>query len=456
MRHMRLRIASAWLTAFVTLGAIGLLTVPTATQASGAAAAATPTQIVNFTAAPSVVSYPNPQITVSGVLETTGLSPQPLARTMLTLWFAQGAGAEAYNVKTDAAGRFKLVTTQVVPAPVVATYYGDPPLYGASSATANLTAAQVYPANVVLDPIAPAPVYSTVAVHGTLLMQLLDGSWVPSPDAPVQFDQTAFLHTFTDINGRFSIVAEAYPGHPLTISTSAGLGGTFWWSGATTAGPLFLPLSADPISVCGAIGADVTPAPAAGIGFTIHTCYVDATGAGHNYSGKVRLYFQPAAGGSRTRVSAATTGADGFAHVTVSGYLPGGGLAAGNWNWVVPAAPGFAAADTGPFPVVISVPTKITGVRFSRSGAKERLNGSLSYRTAGVPGAAVVIEHFRSGRWRQVAIVRTNAKGQFAYRFSRRLTGQYRIAYRGSALPGAEARYGSFVPTLSQVARLRG
>lgn len=439
---------------FVTLGAVGVLAV-TAAAPAAAAAVVTPTQIVDFTASPSVVSYPDPQITVSGVLETAGPSPQPLAKTMVNLSFPQGAGEEGYGVFTDAAGHFRLLIAQVVPAPVVVRYLGDA-LYGASSATASVTAAQVYPAKIVLDPITPAPQYSIVAVTGTLLMQLPDGSWVPSPDALVQYSQVeAFLHTFTDLNGKFSVAAEVDPGVPLTISTPAGFGGTFWWSGAATSGPLFLPLSADPTWVCGAVGPGFTPAPAAGIDFAIHTCYADAAGATHNYSGKVQVYFRPAGGSSWTLMATTTTGADGFGHVTVSGYLRGGGLAAGNWRWKVPAAPGFAASATGPFPVVISVPTKITGVRFTRSGAQERLTGRLSYRTAGVPGATVVIEHFSRGRWLQVAIVRTNASGGFAYRFSPHLTGMYRIAYRGHALPGAEASYGSFAPTLSGVANFR-
>jgi hypothetical protein len=199
----------------------------------------------------------------------------------------------------------------------------------------------------------------------------------------------------------------------------------------------------------------VTPAPAARIEFTIHTCYEDAAGATHNYSGEVQLYFRPAGGSNWTLMATTSTGADGFVDVSVSGYLKGGGLAAGNWRWKVPAAPGFAASATSPFPVVISVPTKITGVGFTRSGAQERLAGRLSYQTAGVPGATVLIEHFSGGRWRQVAAVQTNTTGGFAYQFSPRLTGMYRIAYRGHALPGAEASYGSFAPTLSGVADFR-
>ena len=271
----------------------------------------------------------------------------------------------------------------------------------------------------------------------------------------MQYYQTAHLGTFTDLNGKFSVDAEVDPGVPMTISTSAGFGGTFWWSGAATTGPFFLPLSADPTWVCGAVGQDVTPAPAGGIGLFMRTCYADAAGVTHNYSGEVRLYFQPAEGGSWTLMATTTTGPDGTGHVTVSGYLTGGKLAAGNWKWVVPAAPGFAASRTSPFPVVISVPTRITGVRFARSGGTERLTGRLSYKTAGVPGATVVIEHFSRHRWRQVATVQTNHSGEFAYRFSPRKTGRYRIAHPISALPGAEASYGSFAPAVSRAARFR-
>jgi hypothetical protein len=431
----------------VALGAAGVLTGPAATAAGD-----TPTQIVDFVASPSAVSYPSPEITVSGVLETTG--SQPLAKTWVNVSYPQGAGTAGASALTDATGHFRLPIAQVVPAPVEATYLGDS-VYGASSATASVTAAQVFPAKIVLDPIAPAPRYTNVTVTGTLLMQLPGGSWVPSPDALVRYDQTALLSTFTDPNGKFAIGAEVLPGDPLSISAPAGFGGTFWWSGAASSGPLFLPLSADPTWVCGAVGADTTPAPAAGIGFGIHTCYEDAAGATHNYSGAVQLYFQAAGGSSWTQMAATTTGTDGFGHVSVSGYLNGGGLAAGNWKWTVPARSGFAASDSQAFPVVISVPTKITGARVARSGGTERLTGRLSFKTAGVSGATVLIEHLSRHGWRQVAKVQTKSGGQFAYQFSSQMTGRYRVVFRGSALSGAEARFGSFAPSVSRAVRFR-
>lgn len=110
MRHVRLGIGSASLMTFVTVSAVGLLAGPEATLASASAAAATPTQIV-FAASPSVVSYPSPQITVSGVLETTGSPPQPLEKTMVSLSFAQGADTAGYGVLTDATGHFRLTIT---------------------------------------------------------------------------------------------------------------------------------------------------------------------------------------------------------------------------------------------------------------------------------------------------------------------------------------------------------
>ena len=282
-----------------------------------------------------------------------------------------GIGASA-SLSTNSAGEFTWTIIEPVPAPVTAQFSGDTQ-YGASSSTASVTTAQVFPARIVLDPITPAPIFSTITITGTLLMQLPDSSWVPSMYALVQTGDSADQRTFTDQSGKFAVAAVVDPGQPVTISTSPGFGNTFWWSGAATTGPLTLPLSADPTSVCG--GANTPPVPGSAIGFTIHTCYEDATGTGHNYSGLVQLYFQPAAGGSSTLMATATTAADGFAQVTVSGYLPGGGLAAGNWTWVVPAAPGFAASSSGPFAVLITVPTKISGVRFARSGSKAKLAG---------------------------------------------------------------------------------
>ncbi len=453
MRSTRIRAVFSGLAILVGLGALGAPGVVTIASASAAPADATPTQIV-LSATPSVVTYPQPEITVSGVLETTGASPQPLAKTLVWVSFPQGEGTGGANLFTNSAGQFTWKITEPVPAPVTAQFFGSSQ-YSASSSTASVTAAQVFPAKIMLDPITPAPIFSTITITGTLLMQPPDSSWVPSPYALVATGDSADQRHFTDQSGRFAVAAVVYPGQPVTISTSAGFGGTFWWSGAATTGPLTLPLSADPTSVCGAIGTDVSPAPAADMGFTIHTCYEDATGAGHNYTGPVQLSFQPAAGGNWILMSAAKTAADGFAHVTVSGYLASGGLAAGNWRWVVPAAPGFAASGSGSFAVVITVPTKISGVRFARSGSRERLSGRLSYQTAGVARAAVVIQRFSRGRWRQVAVARTNSSGGFTYRFSRRLTGRYRVSFRGSALPGAEAHYGSFEPALSGAARFR-
>jgi hypothetical protein len=450
MRLARLGTSAARLAAFAALGTAGLLVAPGG-PALAAAATPTPTQIANFTATPTMVSYPDPVIAVSGVLETAESPPQPLPKTLILVFYAQGPGGQALNIFTNSSGQFSFKVTEVVPAPIVVSFGGDSQ-YGPTSRTANVTA-PVYPAKIVLDPIPPTPAYSIADITGTLLMQLPDNSWVPSPLAPIRYVQGSDLRTFTDQNGRFTISAGAYPGQSVTISTPAPTQDTFWWSGAATTGPFYVPLTVDPTAVCGAIGSDQSPSPADSIGFTIHTCFTDAAGGDFNYAGPVQLFFRPAAGGNWTLMASATTASNGFAHVTVSGYLAGGALAAGSWKWVVPAEPGFGASGSGPFTVVISVPTKISGLRFGLSGTQERLTGRLSYRTAGVARAAVVIKHFVGGRWRNVATVQTSSAGRFAYRFSRRLTGRYRVLYRGAPLPGAEASFGSFESTLSGIVR---
>jgi hypothetical protein len=415
------------------------------TSAGAAAPSPTPTQIADLTATPTTVSYPDPVITVSGVLETTGPSPQPRPKTMLNVFYSLGVGGDAFNVKTDSSGRFSFPAPEVVPAPIVVSYAGDSQ-FGPTSQTANITG-PVFPAKIVFDTITPVPAESTATVTGTLLMQLPDLSWVPSPDAPVSYvQQGSFRQTYTDQNGQFLVAVGAYPGRAVTVSTPAS-NGDFWWSGGYSAAPFYVPLTVDPTSVVN-IGLDQTPSPAGSIGLNIHVVSADAAGTESQYSGPVQLFFQPASGGTWTLMDRTTT-SDGFAHVTVSGYLAGGAFAAGNWKWVVPAEPGFGASGTQPFAVVISVPTKISGLKFARSGTKERLTGRLGYKTGAVPGAAVVIEHLSRGHWRNLVTVHTSSTGGFAYRFSRRLTGKYRVLYRGAALPGAEASFGRFESTLT-------
>lgn len=115
-----------------------------------------------------------------------------------------------------------------------------------------------------LAPISPTPVYSNVLITGTLLMQLPDGSWVPSPLAPITYVQGTNSSTVTDQSGRFTVFAGAYQGQPVTISTPTPTQDTKWWSGAATTGPFHVPLTVDPTSVCGAIGSDQSPSPAPG------------------------------------------------------------------------------------------------------------------------------------------------------------------------------------------------
>lgn len=448
MRLFRLRTSVGRITALAALATVGMLVVP---GAAASASSPTPTEFVNLSATPSVLSYPGGTVTVSGELEAGGSCPTSFAKAMFAVLVNQGgAGNLAINVRTDSTCGFSAPITEVVAAPVVLQYSGDSEFAGTSQ-TVGVTAGQVYPAQIQIDPIKPARAESTVTVHGTVYMDV-NGSSVPSPYAPISYvQQGSFRQTYADQNGQFRISVGAYPGQAVTVSTPASQQ-EFWWSGAYTTAPFYVPLTVDPTAVVN-IGVDQTPSPVGSIGLSIHVVSVDAAGTGSNYSGPVHLFFQPAAGGSWTLMAKATTNANGFVDVTVSGYLSAGALAAGNWKWVVPAEPGFGASGTQPFAVVITVPTKISGLKFARSGAKERLTGRLSYRTAGVADAPVVIQHFSGGHWRNVATVRTSSSGGFAYTFSRRLTGRYRVLYRGAALPGAEASFGSFKSTLSGAVR---
>lgn len=393
---------------------------------------------------PATISYPGPQaVTVSGVLETTGSPPQPLASQQVLLSYTIGLGQYASDVETGSGGQFSGKITLPAPAPITAGFTGTGG-YASSSATAGVLPAQVYPAKIQLDPITAGPIWSNQTITGTLVMQLPDGSRVPSPYAMIDPTGTLF---FTNAQGQFSIPAEVDPGTPVTITAGTG----FAWSGSATAGPFFMPLKPEPTWFCGPVGADFPVSPVADIGFGIHVCYETASGATENYSGLERLYFQPARGGSWQLMATTRTTAQGRAHVTISGYLADGQLAAGRWKWVAPGSAQFAGSASQPFGVVIAVPTRIDGIRIVRRSGRQYLAGRLGYLRNGraVTGARITVQRRAGRRWRQVAIVRTSSRGAFSYLLRGRLRGRYRALYRGGRLPGAQWRYGSFDRTVS-------
>jgi len=412
--------------------------------APAGASALTSTQIVSASVSPATISYPGPEtVTVSGILETTGPAPEPLAGQQVLLSYTIGLGQYASTVETGSGGRFSGQVTLPAPAAIIAGFSATDG-YASTSATVGVHPAQVYPAKIELDPINPGPIWSYRAITGTLLMQLPSGSWVPSPYALMEPTGTLF---FTDANGRFSIPAEVIPGNPVTVTSESG----FAWSGTATVGPFYMPLKPEPTWFCGPVGPDIPVSPVADVGFGIHVCYETASGGTINYSGLARLYFQPASGGSWRFMASTRTAADGSAHVTVSGYLPTRQLAAGRWKWVAPGSAQFAGSTSQPFAVVITVPTRIDEVNIRRRGRREYLDGRLGYLKHGGPIArARILVERRAGRhWRRAAILRTSDGGTFGYLLRGRPHGRYRAVYSGGHLPGAQAQYGSFERAVS-------
>lgn len=424
------------------------LVAPLAAVPAHAASGPAATQLL-LSAAPGTVSYPGAQVTVSGVLETAGTSPQPLANEQVALSFR---GSPDVTLRTDASGQFSWTEQLTEPGVFGARFAGDTG-YSQSSAGAYVYPDQVYPARIVLDPIPAAGYLATVAVTGTVQLQLPGGSWVPSPGAAVSDQCPAFTQVSTDASGTFQLPVEAEPSATCTITATGGLA----WSGDAVTPRVVVPLTAFPTWFCHATGPDVSPSPAGQIGIGTGICYEDSGGGTHSYPGEeARLYFQAPPAGPWQLMATVKTDVNGLAHATVSGFLPGGALAAGNWKWETPGSAQYLSSYAGPFSVLISVPTRQRGTAISWRGRHAALVGTLAYLTRGGPvtGATVVIEHYHHG-WQRAGTALTSASGAFRFALNTRLTGSYRVMYRGGRLPGAQAPYGSFLPSRSVVVKLK-
>lgn len=418
------------------------------------AQAQTPTNLKVWVT-PKQVSYTNRTVTVSGTLETAATPAQPVPGAVVSLVIPdQGTVA----VKVTASGKFSYLDPKVVvPGEIEASYAGSAS-YAPASSSALLKPASVLPARIVIGAITPVPYLHVATVTGTVQMQLPGGSWVPSPGASVlPSDQCdgAVLQQSAGIDGGFTFAVWADPTSTCTVTTTASLSS---WSGDATSARVVVPLAAFPVYSCGPLGPDENPSPVRDIGFAVHLCYEDSAGGVRNYAGRpVQLYYQAPAGGSARLMATVRTSARGVAQADVSGYLPHGGLAAGEWIWEATASAHYMGLSTRPFGAVITVPTRLRGTRIRTRHHRSRLTGRLTYRRRHGPvaGARVIIERRRHRHWRRAGTALTNARGVYRFRLRRRLTGRYRVLFRGAPLPGAQASFGTFLRSRSRVTRFR-
>jgi hypothetical protein len=419
---------------------LGTMAASTSRSAASPATILTPAQIV-LSATP--VTYPNQQVTLTGTLETAGQDPQGLSGQKVSVTFFYGPNAEQVaTLTTGSGGQFGW--TQTVPVPGAFTaYFGGGSGYGPAGSEVWPVPTQQFPARIVLSPIAPVAYLSMTSVTGQLLMKLPDGSWVPSAYAKVALCSPN-NYFYTDANGNFSSAIQANPATDQCTLTTPGNAGSdrYQWSGSAAAVPVVVPLTADPTAFVNIMVS--SPVPVSQLSFGAHIVSLTATGSEPDYPGPIQLQYQ-APGTQTWRLISTSHQVHDWVSFAVAGYLPGGGIAAGNWRLVViPLSANYLGISSTPYPVVVRVPTML--------GARIRgheLTGWLSYLAHAGPigGASVMIEKLTSGRWRRVAMVRTSAGGTYAYRVGR--SGTYRAVYGGAKLPGAQAGYGTFSPSYS-------
>jgi hypothetical protein len=437
------------------------------TGLADSAATPTPTQLT-LTVSPSTVSYPGPAtVTLSGVLETTGATPQGLVGQQVQLTYFYGPHAAALlSATTGSGGAFSVTETVAdlpggvfVPGSFTDEFDGTAQYAQAGGQEVWPQPAQQFPAKIVLNPISPVPYLGSTEVTGQVLMQLPDQSWVPSPYAEVQFssdnpsscrpvdDQPVVGVNYADANGDFSLPIDANPGSDQ-CSVSSTSSGRYQWSAAATAVAVTVPLVADPTEF---VNVDIpSPQPVNVLTMEARVASLTATDQAPVYRGPVQLQFRPAGGSIWTVLATTSAGSDGWADFTVIGYLHDGALAAGDWRFViVPESAAYIGSSIPAIPVVVTVPTHVSARIHGR-----KITGALAYLARGgtLGHARVAIQKLVDGHWRNVASVLTTASGDYSARLHS--AGTYRAWYNGGKLPGAQANYGSFDRSWSKAARL--
>jgi hypothetical protein len=426
------------------LAAGGLLAAGALLPAQAASAAVTLTQIV-MTPNSQSVTYADSTVTVQGTLETRGTTPQPLAGQQVTLSLELGDGHVTVPLGTQttgSSGQFSVTATAPAPGYIEASFAGTATYfrtYGVSHIV-NADAASPMPAEIVFGSVPPTPVYSQLTVTGQVLMQLPDGTWVPSPYAGllVVAGEDVVPSSGPNANGDFSVSFRVDPSVDLQLFTSAYDGS---WSGDAASAPLIVPLSVFPTQA--QLFATQSIEDLRHMSFTGTVDYVNSQDQALPDAGAtVTLKYAPLASSTWLPVATATTNSAGEVNFHVSGYLPGGrlALASGVWEIFWPATTTKLAGNSAFTVEQVDEPVWLNDVRITHTGKRAYLTGTLddNHRTGPVAGQLVTIT------WgHHKATAKTGASGEFRFLLTGRPAGIYTVSYAGGPMPG-----GAFIPAV--------
>jgi hypothetical protein len=315
--------------------------------------------------------------------------------------------------------------------------------YGPSAAVSsvpNADAARPMPAKIVFGPVAPAPVYSRLTVSGQVLMQLPDGTWVPSPYAALQGgagEDVGLSPDWASADGDFTVSFRVDPSVDVQLVTLAYDGS---WSGDAVSAPLVVPLSVFPTQA--QLAATRPIEDLRDMSFTGTVDYANSQDQMLPDAGAVvTLKYQPLASPTWIPVATATSNSAGdvtFGHV--SGYLTGGrlALASGVWEISFPATATMLAGNSAFIGELVDEPVWLNDVQITHSGNRAYLTGVLDddHRRGPVAGQRVTIA------WgHHKATAKTGANGEFSFLLTGRPAGIYVVSYAGHSMPG-----GAFIP----------
>jgi hypothetical protein len=425
--------------------AAGLVTLACIIGPASQASAAGPTPtVLGLSPHSQEVTYTSNQINFSGQLlsDTDGQGQGlPGQQVTLTLRFDNQLGSvELGTVTTGTDGDFSLQATLPVPGFVLAQFAGNS-AYAASSSTLSVfdlspTFAEM-PARVLVNPISPVPVYSDATVTGQVQMQLPDGSWIPSPYAPISIMGSGVATPpYANVNGDFAVSFYAVFGEEYAVLTN---GNGFAWSGSASSAPLTIPLSvfATQLTSFAAPGSSLPD-----MTFSASPEYANSQGEWLPLAGaQVRLYYQALRSSQWILRGTGTSSAYGVTIRDVSGFLPGGSLASGTgvWEMRLVGSSTYLASVSNLLSVNVTVPVWINHAATKHSGGRSYLTGVLDDRRHSGPVAGQRIMLYWHGR--RIATAQTNAAGEFSFAMSGRPYGSYQVRYSGGKLAGGGGRY---------------
>lgn len=442
----------AVLLALILPSAAATVVIPQAT-----AATLIPTHLV-MSISPPQVSPPDPQITVTGTLETyavNGQSAQPVPDETVDLSLLTHGGHLSQplgSVVTDANGQFSTTTTAEVPGGIQGHFPGDA-TYREGYGVVGFHAASQLPTKITAEPITPVPYGSTVNVTAQVSMQLPDGTWVPAPGSWLELGGcgTGGEFGWADDQGQLTVAVKADPqpdGPECSFYTEGDVFNS--WTQSAISPQFVIPLTTFPTQVVN-LGPLVTTSnnriPAADISFFASAQWEDSAGAEQRLTGApAQLYFEYGANGPWQLMATSVTNK--YGNVTfprVSGYLSGGKLAAGAWKVVLPAKGVYLAGTSNPYYGTLAVPVFFGGLKITGTGSSRHLIGTLRYLPKGglLHGVRVRLLTYVNGTIRTGPTVTTNVKGAFSLRLTAPRRGQhvyYAAGFTGRlTIPGLPA-----------------